>query len=132
MRHWYCREVRPHSSLIQPAGPSIATTLVAISFRPSFLAWGSIVTRHRFSFAGPLLAGLMLAGTANVFAMPSLIHDDRAITLGPVAGLKKFSQAQPSAGPGPQTPAAPAADATTDAQAPGDEPIGNVVTLTGS
>jgi len=130
MRHWYCREVRPHSSLIQPAGPSIATPVVAISFRPSFLAWGSIVTRHRFSFAAWLLSGFMLAGPANVFAMPSPIEaKDAPVTLRAASAATQFSQAQPA--PAPQTPAAPAADPATDTPAAGDEPIGNVATLTG-
>jgi hypothetical protein len=82
------------------------------------------VTRHRFSFAVWLLAGFMLAGTANVFAMPSPIEaKDAPATLRATSGATRFSQAQPSP--------APAADPATDAQAPSDEPIGNVATLTG-
>jgi len=88
------------------------------------------VTRHRFSFAVWLLAGFMLAGTANVFAMPSPIEaEDAPGTLRATSAATRLSQAQPA--PAPQTPAAPAADPATDAQAPSDEPIGNVATLTG-
>jgi hypothetical protein len=120
---------RPHSSGIQLAGPSIAKTCID----NSFLAWGSLVTRHRFSFAVWLWTGFMLAGTANVFAMPSPIEaKDAPVALRATSGAARFSQAQPSPAPAPQTPAAPAADPSTDAQAPGDEPIGNVAILTGS
>jgi len=88
------------------------------------------VTRHRFSFAVWLLAGFMLAGPANVFAMPSPIETkDVPAPLRATSAATQFSQAQPA--PTPQTPAAPAADPATDAQAAGDEPIGNVATLTG-
>ena len=88
------------------------------------------MTRHRFSFAVWLLAGFMLAGTANVFAMPSPIEaEDAPGTLRATSAATRLSQAQPA--PAPQTPAAPAADPATDAQAPSDEPIGNVATLTG-
>ena len=94
------------------------------------------MTRHRFSFAVWLLAGFMLAGTANVFAMPSPIEaEDAPGTLRATSGATRFSQAQPAPAPqtpAPQTPApqTPAAQAA-DAQAPGEEPIGNVATLTG-
>ena len=89
------------------------------------------MTRHRFSFAVWLLAGFMLAGTANVFAMPSPIETgDAPGPLRATSAATRFSQAQPA--PAPQTPApqTPAAQAA-DAQAAGDEPIGNVATLTG-
>jgi hypothetical protein len=117
---------------------SAGWALNRISASPNSLpAQDSLVTRHRFSFAAWLLAGFTLAGTANVFAMPSPIEaKDAPGTLRATSGATRFSQAQPSPTPAPQTPAAqtpaaPAADATTDAQAPGDEPIGNVATLTG-
>ncbi|HTF01816.1 MAG TPA: FecR domain-containing protein [Bradyrhizobium sp.] len=72
----------------------------------------------------------MLAGPANVFAMPSPIETkDVPAPLRATSAATQFSQAQPA--PTPQTPAAPAADPATDAQAAGDEPIGNVATLTG-
>ena len=89
------------------------------------------MTRHRFSFAVWLLAGFMLAGTANGFAMPSPIEaEDAPGTLRATSAATRLSQAQPA--PAPQTPApqTPAAQAA-DAQAPGEEPIGNVATLTG-
>ena len=89
------------------------------------------MTRHRFSFAVWLLAGFMLAGTANVFAMPSPIEaEDAPGTLRVTSAATRLSQAQPA--PAPQTPApqTPAAQAA-DAQAPGEEPIGNVAALTG-
>ena len=88
------------------------------------------MTRHRFSFAGWLLAGFMLAGPANVFAMPSPIETkDVPGPLRATFAATQFSQAQPA--PAPPTPAAPAADPATDTPAAGDEPIGNVATLTG-
>jgi FecR protein len=103
-----------------------------ISASPNSLpAQDSLVTRHRFSFAVWLLAGFMLAGTANVFAMPSPIEaKDAPATLRATTAATRLSQAQPA--PAPQTPApqTPAAQAA-DPQAAGDEPIGNVATLTG-
>src|ERR1700688_1924984 len=63
----------------------------------------SIVTSHRLPLALSLLACVMLGGA--------------------------LAQTQPAQPPAPQTPAAPAADAAAPADA--DEPIGNVVTLTG-
>jgi hypothetical protein len=127
-------------ALLDPAMPTTAFTFMQhsagwapnrISASPNSLpAQDSLVTRHRFSFAVWLLAGFMLAGTANVFAMPSPIETgDAPVTLRATSAATRFSQAQPV--PAPQTPAAPAADPAADAQAPGDEPIGNVATLTG-
>src|SRR5712691_6835625 len=121
-----CRRWRSHSCSIQPAGPPIAY----LPSPNSLPAQDSLVTRHRFSFAACLLAGFMLAGPANVFAMPSPIETrDVPGPLRATSTATRFSQAQPA--PAPQTPAAPAADPATDAQAAGDEPIGNVATLTG-
>src|SRR3981081_1991458 len=121
-----CRRWRSHSCSIQPAGPPIAY----LPSPNSLPAQDSLVTRHRFSFAAWLLSGFMLAGPANVFAMPSPIEaKDAPVTLRAASAATQFSQAQPA--PAPQTPAAPAADSATDAQAAGDEPIGNVATLTG-
>src|SRR5216684_4089435 len=121
MRRWHS-----HSCSIQLAGPPIAY----LSSPNSLPAQDSLVTRHRFSFAVWLLAGFMLAGTANVFAMPSPIETkDVPGPLRATSAATQFSQAQPA--PAPQTPAPPAADPATDAQAAGDEPIGNVATLTG-
>src|SRR6267154_2184750 len=121
-----CRRWRSHSCSIQLAGAPIAY----LPSPNSLPAQDSLVTRHRFSFAVWLLAGFMLAGTANVFAMPSPIEaEDAPGTLRATSAATRLSQAQPA--PAPQTPAAPAADPATDAQAPSDEPIGNVATLTG-
>jgi FecR protein len=100
------------------------------------------VTTHRLPFATWLLGCLMLAGTANVFAMPSPIEaGDMPAAFSAVSGSTALAQAQPA----PTTPptAAPAATpapapATTPAAAPAPaqaapaEPIGNVATLTGS
>jgi len=87
------------------------------------------VTRHRFSFAAWLLAGFMLAGPANVFAMPSPSKPRtcRALCERPPLRHNFTGTASPRA----PNPAAPAADPATDAQAAGEEPIGNVATLTG-
>src|SRR5882757_4480032 len=121
-----CRRWRSHSCSIQPAGPPIAY----LPSPNSLPAQDSLVTRHRFSFAAWLLSGFMLAGPANVFAMPSPIEaKDAPVTLRAASAATQFSQAQPA--PAPQTPAAPAADPATDTPAAGDEPIGNVATLTG-
>jgi hypothetical protein len=73
----------------------------------------------------------MLGGTAKVCAMPSPMQDERTSINGladaaAMSGLMRLAQTQPAQAPAPQTPAAPAA-----APAPADEPIGNVVTLTG-
>jgi hypothetical protein len=85
------------------------------------------IVTYRLSFAARLLlAGFMLAGPANVFAMPSPVEDRPApITSHATAAAPRLAQAQPA----PQTPAA---DPAADAQATTDEPIGNVATLTGS
>src|SRR5450755_4179489 len=96
-----------------------------------FLLGGSIVTRHLVSFAVRLVACFMLAGTANVFAMPSPFEPGRApIAADAISGSIRLAQTQPAQAPAP-SPAQPSADATTDAQAGGDEPIGNVAAVTG-
>jgi hypothetical protein len=72
----------------------------------------------------------MLAGTANVFAMPSPIEaGDRPAGLGALSGLTRLAQAQPAQAPAPRPAPAPG---TAAAQPAADEPIGNVATLTGS
>jgi hypothetical protein len=87
------------------------------------------VTRYLVSFAVRLVACFMLAGTANVFAMPSPFEVGHApIAADAMSG--RLAQTQPAQAPAP-SPAQPAPDATTDAQAPGDEPIGNVAAVTG-
>ena len=82
------------------------------------------MTRHRVSFAVWLLGCFMLAGPANVFAMPSPVEaGNRPAGLAALSGLTTLAQAQPAQAPAPGTaPVQPAAD----------EPIGNVATLTGS
>jgi hypothetical protein len=119
----------PHSSHIQPAGPSIAKPVIANSI-PS---WGSFVTRYLVSFAARLVACFMLAGTANVFAMPSPFEAGHLLfSADAMSGSIRLAQTQPAQPPAAApSPAQPAADATTDAQAPGDEPIGNVAAVTG-
>ena len=75
----------------------------------------------------------MLAGTANVLAMPSPFEVAHApIAANAMSGSIRLAQTQPAQAPAAApSPAQPAADATTDAQAPGDEPIGNVAAVTG-
>jgi hypothetical protein len=92
------------------------------------------VTRHRFSVAVWLAYCLVPAGAANVFAMPSPIEVRPApVTAGAISASIKLAQAQPAPAPAATpSPAPPAPDATTDPQPAGDEPIGNVATLTGS
>jgi hypothetical protein len=70
----------------------------------------------------------MLGGTAKVLAMPSPTEDeptsiDLQAKIAAISGLLRLAQDQPA------QPAAPQAPAATTASA--DEPIGNVVTLTG-
>jgi FecR protein len=87
------------------------------------------VTRHRFSRAVWLVGCFLLAGTANVFAMPSLTEvEPSAVTPEATSGLMQLAQAQPATQPpAPAAAPSPAQPAATD-----DEPIGNVATLTGS
>jgi FecR protein len=85
------------------------------------------VTRHRFSLAVWILGSFTLAGTANVFAMPSPMEAGQPpAAVGAMSGLTKFAQTQPA-----QPAQAPAA-APSPAQPAANEPIGNVATLTGS
>jgi hypothetical protein len=92
------------------------------------------VTSHRLPLALSLLACVMLGGAAKVCAMPSPIEDERPsinvqTNIAAISGLVRLAQTQPAQAPAPQTPTTPAADAPAAAAA--DEPIGNVVTLTG-
>jgi hypothetical protein len=83
------------------------------------------VTLHRFSLAVWLLGSFTLAGTANVFAMPSPMEAGQPpAAVGMMSGLTKFAQTQPAQ---PAQAAAP-----SPAQPAANEPIGNVATLTGS
>jgi FecR protein len=77
------------------------------------------VASHRLPLALLLLASVMLGGAAKVCAMPSPMQDERtSINLNTdaaaMSGLKRLAQTQPAQAP-----------------ARADEPIGNVVTLTG-
>ncbi len=82
------------------------------------------MTRHRFSYATWVLGFFMLAGSANVEAMPTPID----AAFGPVVSRVTSGATQLA-----QTPAAqPPAPAPAPAQAPAAEPVGNVATLTGS
>jgi hypothetical protein len=74
--------------------------------------------------------GLILGGTTGASAMPSPVDVDPApLTVDAGTDLIRLAQAQPAPTPAPPTPAAP--DATAPASAAADEPIGNVVALTG-
>jgi len=89
--------------------------------------------RHQLSVVG-WLALLLLAGTANTHAMPSLAQAAQMPDAPETAhGLTRLAQAQTETPP-TQTPAPAPAPAPIAASAqPADaEPIGNVATLTGS
>ena len=97
------------------------------------------MTTYRLPFATWLLGCLMLAGSANVFAMPSPTEaGDRPAAFGAVSGSTRLAQAQPApTTPPTAAPAAPPAPAPAAAPAPAQaaapaEPIGNVATLTGT
>jgi hypothetical protein len=92
------------------------------------------VTSHRLPLALSLLACVMLGGEARVSAMPSPIDDERTsinlqANMAAISGLMRLAQTPPASSPAP-TPAAPDTTAPAPAAA-ADEPIGNVVTLTG-
>ncbi len=76
-----------------------------------------------------LFGCLMLGGAAKLSAMPSPMEIDRTPLFADdaTADRTKLAQAQT-----PQAPAAPDPAAAAPTQAPVDEPIGNVATLTGS
>jgi hypothetical protein len=86
---------------------------------------------YRLSLVLPLFGCLVLVGASNLSAMPSPIEVDREMPAADdaMAGRTRLAQAQT-----PQAPQAadPAAAAQAQTQAPVDEPIGNVATLTGS
>jgi hypothetical protein len=87
--------------------------------------------RHRLSVAG-WLALLLLAGTANAHAMPSLTQAGQMPDEPEAArNLTRLAQAQPPTPPS-QTPAPAPAPVAAPAQPADAEPIGNVATLTGS
>jgi FecR protein len=83
----------------------------------------------------------MLAGAANVSAMPSPLEVAQNSVQNPVivdaaSGATKLAQIQPAPtptpAPAPPAAAPPAVPAQAPAQAPAVEPVGNVATLTGS
>jgi hypothetical protein len=110
---------------------------------------GASVTRRRISFSiwlmGCFLGCLMLASPANAYAVAFAMEDAFAPpTVEENVGATKLAQTQPAPLPTPlplptpparpaaspsPSPAPPPASAT---QAPADEPIGNVATLTGT
>jgi hypothetical protein len=82
------------------------------------------VTRHAFPSALWLLGCLMLAGAPEVHAVPAPTEAGHGRISGEeTTNPTKLAQTQPVQAPTP---------ATAAAQAPADEPIGNVATLTGS
>ena len=90
--------------------------------------------RHRLSVTALSLATrlalIVLGGTANADAMPSLMQAGQTATTGEAThDLTRLAQAQVPTSPKPP-PAAAAAP--SPAQPANDEPIGNVATLTGS
>jgi hypothetical protein len=95
------------------------------------------VTSRRLWLAIWFCGGLIVGSTTGASAMPLAADVDSApLPMDAGAGLIRLAQAQPApvapaatTPPAPQTPAAP--DAATAAPAAADEPIGNVVTLTG-
>jgi hypothetical protein len=90
------------------------------------------VITHRLPFAIWLLGGFLVAGTANVVAMPSPIEaEDMPAAFAAVSGSTGLAQAQPAPTPAP-APAATPAPAVAPAPPAPAEPIGNVATLTGS
>jgi FecR protein len=100
---------------------------------------GEIAMRHRLSVVS-WFALLLLAGTVNAHAMPSLTQTGQMPgTREATQGLMQLAQTQaqptptpePVATPAPAQPASPAQPDAT-AQPAADEPIGNVATLTGS
>jgi hypothetical protein len=94
-------------------------------------------TPRRLSVALWLLGCLILASPAHAYAVPSSVEDGFVPSGADVISARTtLAQTQPAPLPAP-TPAparsaAPSPAATTPAQAPSDEPIGNVATLTGT
>jgi FecR protein len=104
---------------IQPREADIARSFAVDS-------WVLIVTLHRLWLAIWFCGGLILGGTTSASAMLSPVDVDSApLPVDAAAGLTRLAQTQPA----PQAPAAP--DASAAAPAAADEPIGNVVALTG-
>ena len=117
-----------HSSDIQSTALSIAS-----AHHLFLLAWGTILTRHRLSFAIWLLGCFVLTGSTNGWAIPSPVDSG----LWPdashaVSGATQLAQAQPAPAPAPAPPSATPDPAQAPAQDTASEPVGNVATLTGS
>jgi FecR protein len=97
---------------------------------------GSIVTLHRPLTAIWLAGFFALSAMSSLQAMPILTGTDVAVTTDDVSSPPvQLAQAQPQPAPAPAatpTPSpSPDANAPADQQATGDEPIGNVASLTG-
>jgi hypothetical protein len=97
---------------------------------------GGRLTPRRLSIALSILGCLMLASPAHADAVPSSVADGLAPSVADaISAPTQLAQTQPA--PLPARPAAPSPApttpaVTTPAQAPSDEPIGNVATLTGT
>ncbi len=85
------------------------------------------MTSQRLWLTLALVGPLMLGASAKVAAMPAPSDETASIAPDAAPDLVRLAQAQPA----PSTPAAPAASAPSPAPA-AEEPIGNVVTLTGT
>jgi hypothetical protein len=92
-----------------------------------------IVTRHRISLALAFIGCLMLAGAANLSAMPSPLEVVQTpVTVNAASGRTRLAQTQPAQTPAPAAAPSPAQPATSPSAAPAAaEPVGNVATLTG-
>jgi hypothetical protein len=117
--------------------------MIFSSTRSRFGKPGASVARRRLSFSiwllGCFLGCLMLVSPANAYAVASATEDAFApSTVDAILGATKLAQTQPAPlpAPAPTPPPAPARPAAASpalpAQAPSDEPIGNVATLTGT
>jgi len=90
------------------------------------------VTSHRHWLTLPLLCCWALAGTTRAFAMLPPAHlDDAPITIDETQDGVRLAQIQPAPTPSP-IPAASPTPAPAAQPAAGDEPIGNVASLTGT
>jgi hypothetical protein len=89
---------------------------------------------YRLSLLLPPLLCLLLGGAANLAAMPSPLEVDHQPLAadGESGAHTRLAQAQAPQAPDPATAAPAQAPAQGSTQAPVDEPIGNVATLTGS
>jgi hypothetical protein len=102
---------------------------------------GTSRTPRRLSIAFSVLGCLVLSSPAHAYSVPSSVEDGFVPSGADVISAPtRLAQTQPAPlptplpapTPAPARPAAPSPAATTPAQAPSDEPIGNVATLTGT